>query len=92
MNEILEIPRIYTAFAEWGACMVYVLMLKKKFSRSATVIFSALSLLLLGAFMHFTGELPIVWWFPCMITAVLWMIFTIDPETQTSRADSNEHR
>lgn len=28
MNDILpDIPRVYTALAEWGACMVYVLSL-----------------------------------------------------------------
>ena len=30
-----DIPRIYTAIAEWGACLVYLYMLKREKMKSA---------------------------------------------------------
>lgn len=77
MTNALDIPRLYTAFAEWGACMVYVLQLKKRYSSALTVVFSAVSLAALSIFMDLTGNVPVIWWLPCMAIAVLWMIFTI---------------
>ena len=30
-NVLFDIPRLYTAIAEWAACMVYLLNMKKRF-------------------------------------------------------------
>ncbi len=71
-----DIPRLYTAVAEWAACMVYILTLKKRVRRSAWIPFS---LLFLGAFcgLHllagFLSRISIFWWIPGMAAAMLLM-------------------
>lgn len=68
-----DIPRFYTALAEWSACMVYFCILKREEMRWKDVgicgIFLVFqSLLLLG-----TGTLPMVFWIPCMLVAAASM-------------------
>lgn len=65
-----DIPRLYTALAEWLACLVYVLALRPRFGRAATACIGGAWLLGMGAFLQLTGRVPIVWWIPCMAAAV----------------------
>lgn len=74
---INEIPRLYTAFAEWSACMIFVALLERRFKTSVTVALAFLCLTFSGAFLQLTGNVPVIWWVPCMIVAVLWMFCTI---------------
>lgn len=30
LDALMDTPRIYTALAEWGACILYVLLLRRK--------------------------------------------------------------
>lgn len=69
-----DIPRFYTALAEWVACMVFILPLKKRFQKWETGLLMAAMLLVQSAFLVLTGDLKIVFWIPCMIFAVLLMI------------------
>jgi len=71
MMEVLypDIPRIYTAVAEWIACMVYISLLKKRISGSR-LIFSCTAFLAFQCFlMHVTRNAPIALWLPCMAAA-----------------------
>ena len=60
-----DIPRIYTAIAEWGACLVYLYMLKREKMKSAHFLIGVLLMLALQcAFLVatvsaslFTGEI-----------------------------------
>jgi signal transduction histidine kinase len=72
-----DIPRIYTAIAEWAACVVYILPLKKRLSRPVLVILTAAMLLLQIIVQIIAGKLPITLWIPSMATAVLFMLFFI---------------
>ena len=58
-NTLPDIPRLYTALAEWLACMVYIIPLPKRFHgwRLATVS-GALFGVIVG-FMVLTGGLPL---------------------------------
>lgn len=69
-----DIPRFYTALAEWVACLVLILPLKKRFQKWETGLLMAAMLLVQSAFLVLTGDLKIVFWIPCMIFAVLLMI------------------
>lgn len=75
MNALPDIPRLYTALAEWLACLLYVLSLRRRFSRWVTAGLSAAVLAVLSVFMHFTAtdRVPLVWWLPCMAAAVALM-------------------
>ena len=69
-----DIPRIYTAIAEWAACMIFILPLKKRFETWKTACIMAVVLVLQCVFLVATGNLRIVFWIPCMAGAVFLMI------------------
>ena len=72
-NIYQDIPRLYTAIAEWLSCITYCLVLKRKVSRRDFVIISIGSLLVQSLFLVYTKNLPIYFWLPCMIFAVFLM-------------------
>lgn len=65
-----DIPRLYTALAEWLACLLYVLALRPRFGKAGTAVLSGAWLLGMGLFLQLTGRVPLVWWIPCMAAAV----------------------
>ena len=69
-----DIPRIYTAIAEWLACMLFILPVKKRFDNGKTGTLMAVFLLIQSEFLMITGRVKIYFWIPCMIIAVLLMI------------------
>ncbi|MBU5671406.1 ATP-binding protein [Paenibacillus brevis] len=78
MNTVLpDIPRLYTALAEWLACIVYILPLKKHLKLRGLLLFSVVFLLIQSVFLLLTKELPIYFWIPCMITAIAMMFLFI---------------
>ena len=69
-----DIPRICTALAEWGACMVYLCLIKReKFRRLSFWIVSLAVLAVQAAFLELTGGLPVAFWLSCMAVAVAIM-------------------
>lgn len=72
-----DIPRIYTAIAEWSACMVYLLLLMKPEQKKFFWPKSAAALVIQIVFLELTGKLPMFLWIPCMITAAVLMYFFI---------------
>lgn len=74
MNEMLpDIPRIYTALAEWIACVIYILPLKKRLHGAKLVIALAVGALIQVVVQVVAGLLPLPFWIPGMIVAVLVM-------------------
>lgn len=69
-----DIPRIYTAIAEWMACMLFILPVKKRFDKGKTWALMAVFLIIQSVFLMITGSVKIYFWIPCMIIAVLLMI------------------
>ncbi|MEE0295243.1 MAG: GHKL domain-containing protein [Eubacterium sp.] len=72
-----DIPRLYTALAEWGACVIYICLIKKRLNNKITVALSTLFLVAQIALLVPTGDLPTVWWIPCMVAAALLMFLFI---------------
>ena len=72
-NAIPDIPRLYTALAEWLSCMVIVLSLKPNIKRKNLVFYSIIYLAFLIAFMEITATIVIWLWLPCMIFAFMLM-------------------
>jgi hypothetical protein len=68
-----DIPRLYTALAEWAACGVYILILKKRFSGPRMILGIALALPFQGIIQLAAGSLPLAFWIPGMIAAVCGM-------------------
>ena len=80
MNDIVitpDIPRLYTALAEWMACIVYISVLKRSFGgwKLVSLCFGALAVQ--AVFLEATGGLPIAFWIPSMISAIAIMFLFI---------------
>lgn len=69
-----DIPRLYTALAEWGACLLYIMMMKRKLHGVKLFAVSAGMLLSQSVFLYLTGMLNIIFWIPCMVFAIGMMI------------------
>ncbi|MDE6373982.1 MAG: ATP-binding protein, partial [Clostridia bacterium] len=72
-----DIPRLYTAVSEWLACMLFILNAPKRFSRIQSAVLYAASLTVFIVFHIIAGVLPLGFWMPCMIIAVLLMCLAI---------------
>ncbi len=78
IGEVLpDIPRIYTALAEWSACIIFVMALKNRYDIIKTVLISILFLVIQSTFLVLTGNAQIYLWLPCMITAFTVMALFI---------------
>ena len=84
-NIYQDIPRLYTALAEWLACMIYCLVLKRKIRNKTFIIFSVLALIVQSVFLVFTKNLPVIFWIPCMLIAVGFMYLFLYLTCDTSR-------
>ena len=74
MNDYFQdIPRLYTAIAEWLACMTYCLVLKRRITGVKFAAVSVASLIIQSAFLVITKSLHIYLWIPCMLTAAMLM-------------------
>lgn len=72
-----DIPRLYSAIAEWMACMIFILPFKKRFSNVKTGVLMAVMLVVQIGFMVVTENVSLFFWLPCMIGAVLLMLLFI---------------
>lgn len=64
-----EIPRIYTALAEWLACMIIIIEMKKRISVQRLIAVSAAVLIFQSLFLTVTDGLEGFWWLVCMLAA-----------------------
>ncbi len=72
-NAVSDIPRLYTAFAEWSACLIFIVLLKPRFGKRSMIFLSAAVLVLLAGFLEVTAAAPLWLWLPCMLVAFLVM-------------------
>ena len=72
-NIYQDIPRLYTALAEWLACMTYCLVLKRKVKNERFTLYAVVALIIQSVFLVYTKNLPVVFWIPCMLIAVAFM-------------------
>lgn len=73
----LDIPRIYTALAEWAACCSWLFAAQRRFSKKITAVTAGAFLMAQSVFLVVTDDLPIAWWIPCMAMAVGLMYLLI---------------
>ncbi len=88
LAELLNTPRLYTAFAEWYACIIYILMLRRRHTRSRLAAFLTGMFGLFLLLHQIAGNLPLYLWFPGMGAAILLMYFCIYASCQTSPYDA----
>lgn len=71
VNLILpDIPRFYTALAEWLACLLCILEMKRRISGWKLILTSAAALAVQAVFLTITQGLDDFWWILCMAAAV----------------------
>lgn len=68
-----DIPRLYTALAEWGACLTYLLLIRKTVRSAPFWLISVAFLILQSLWLLSTGNLPTVFWIPSMAVAAVLM-------------------
>lgn len=73
MNAVQDIPKLYTAWAEWLSCAVFVSLLKRRWGFSLTGVMMAASLAVLCALQYWIGIAPISLWIPGMVVALAFM-------------------
>lgn len=71
---VLDIPRAYTAIAEWMACMMYVLLFPPRIPRKWQIITALCGLVIQCVFLVVTDDVPIFLWVPCMVGAYFLMV------------------
>ncbi len=69
-----DIPRFYTALAEWIACILFLLPMKKKYDTKKTAVMAGIFLVVQSVFLVGTDNVPIYLWVPCMVIAVAMMM------------------
>lgn len=70
-----NIPRLYTALADWLACVLYLYYLPKRITGWRRYTLYVVMLLIMAAFMQATGSVPRNWFLPCIaVSAVLMYI------------------
>ena len=73
-NAVSDIPRFYTALAEWLSCNLFVLLLGPKIKIKNYILFSAIYLIALAFFLEVTATIPLLLWILCMILAFLSIV------------------
>lgn len=77
MSVIRDIPKLYTALAEWLACLSFVLILPKRWSKGMTGGILALSLLMLCGIQYVIDIIPVKLWLLGMAVALGLMYATL---------------
>lgn len=78
MTELLpDIPRVFTALAEWSACMVYILLMRKRLRLAPLIALSAAGLAALIGVHLAVERLPLELWTLGMVAAVGTMYLLI---------------
>lgn len=77
MQVMTDIPKLYTAWSEWCACLIFVLILKKRLSRPKIGLVLGSLLILLSVLQYYIGVWPVAFWIPGMILAMALMYGSI---------------
>lgn len=74
---MLDIPRLYTALAQWGACVAYIIPNRKRLGKIPTIIYIIFALISQIVFQLSIDKLPIKFWVIGMIGTVILMFIHI---------------
>lgn len=70
----MDIPRLYTAIAEWAACLIFLAVAPIRFPRKIRRVIALVALIVECTFLVATSNVAIIFWIPCMIIAFLMMV------------------
>ena len=65
-----DIPRFYTALAEWLACLMCILEMKKRLPVKKMAVLAAAALVVQVVFLEVTGDFDDFLWIICMVAAI----------------------
>ena len=68
-----DIPRLYTALAEILGAVLYAQAAPPRTAKPVYWGITAGWGALLAAFLYLTGDVPLLWWVPCMAAAIVWI-------------------
>ncbi len=77
LSTLIDTPRIFTAVAEFGACVVYVILMNKRATRSRLAAGLAIAFAAFCLYQTFAGILPLWLWIPGMAGAVFLIYLTL---------------
>lgn len=77
VDTVPDIPRYHTAIAEWLFAFVFILYLPKRNNNGIQALVHLFWFILILAFQLIAGTMPIEFWIPNMVIAVLIMFFYI---------------
>lgn len=77
VGTVPDIPKIYTALAEWLACVVFITLVMRKPPHMRGIVILAGSLVVLAVVQIGIGMVPVVLWLPGMAVALGIMYATI---------------
>ncbi len=83
MEQMLpNIPRIYTALAEWGACLLYISLYRRRIQGKRFWLTAGSAFIVMTAFLVGTGSLPWQFWMVCMgmAVALMYLMFVVCSE------------
>lgn len=82
MFDILpDIPRVYTAIAEFLSCLLYIIYFKKDKFKIYDILKICLMAFVQIVLQIFAGQLPLNYWIPAMLLNLFWMFLTIYSNT-----------
>lgn len=84
----LEIPRIFTSIAEAAACLIYILPLRKRHEGIELYFYMMVGTIALILIQLVSGELPLAFWIPGMLMAMLAMFLYIRSVCDVSNYDA----
>lgn len=86
LSATIDIPRIYTALAEWLFCTIFILLFQKKVKQTSFFVISILTLIVETCWLVVTDDVPVAFWIPCMFIAIgimfLYLFFIMDTPLQ----------
>lgn len=87
MMTLPDIPRLYTAVCEWGACMVLVsCFLNHQWSKKDYM--KSIGCLIVQVILQYiAGLLPLIYWIPGMLVNMLWMLVTVSCFVKTQQSN-----
>lgn len=72
-----DIPKIYTALAEWFSCCEFVLALEKRYKKCYTICVLLPFLPVFCVLQYYIGVWPVVVWIPSMVAAMILIYLCI---------------
>lgn len=73
ITSLMDTPRLFTAAAEWGACLIYIFILHRKITGKKLAAVLAGALAVFVVYHQIAGILPIWLWIPGMAGAISLM-------------------